>query len=339
LRASLTEPGCNIEQHALSHAGVPLHALPPPVTMNRQRFLRLAAGAGAVAAMLPLSPGAAVPAALARMHTRAIPASGEALPVVGCGTWRTFDVGPAPAARAPLREVLQVLFDHGGSVIDSSPMYGPAEGVVGDLLTAMHAHERAFLATKVWTQGREAGLAQMRTSLHLLQAPRIDLLQVHNLVDWRTQLTSVRAWQREGRVRYCGITHYTPSAYRELEAVMREARPDFVQLDYAADDRAAEATLLPLATDLGIAVIVNQPFGGGGLLRRLAGRPLPAWAADIGCTTWAQVLLKFVLGHPAVTCVIPGTGRPDHMRDNVQAGFGAYPDAALRQRIAQAVAR
>jgi diketogulonate reductase-like aldo/keto reductase len=267
------------------------------------------------------------------MHARPIPASGEALPVVGCGTWRTFDVDASAAARAPLREVLQVLFDHGGSVIDSSPMYDPAEGVVGDLLEAMQARERAFLATKVWTSGRAAGIAQMRESLRLLKSPRIDLMQVHNLVDWQTQLATLRAWKAEGRVRYIGITHYTASAYAELERVMQRERPDFVQLDYSVADRAAEQRLLPLATVLGIAVIVNQPFGGGGLLRSLLSRPLPPFGADIGCRSWAQLLLKFVLAHPAVTCVIPGTGRPEHMRDNVQAGFGAYPDAAMRARI------
>jgi diketogulonate reductase-like aldo/keto reductase len=306
--------------------------------MNRQRFLRLVAGAG-IAAAVP-SAGAAGDSGVAparRMQSRPIPATGEALPVVGCGTWRTFDVGPEDAARAPLREVLQVLFDHGGSVIDSSPMYGAAEAVVGDVVAGMGERDRAFLATKVWTRGREAGIAQMRESMRLLRATRLDLMQVHNLVDWRTQLATLRDWKADGRVRYIGLTHYTPAAYGELESALQAARPDFVQLDYAANDRTAERRLLPLARSLGVAVIVNQPFGGGGLLRSLAAKPLPAWAAAIDCTSWAQVLLKFVLGHPAVTCVIPGTGRPEHMRDNAQAGFGAWPDAALRARIAAAV--
>ena len=169
--------------------------------------------------------------------------------------------------------------------------------------------------------------------MELLRAERIDLMQVHNLVDWRTQLATLRAWKKEGRIRYLGITHYTPSAYAELESVMRAEKPDFVQLDYSLADRTAEQRLLPLAADLGVAVIVNQPFGGGGLLQSLLAKPLPAWAAEIGCETWAQVLLKFVLANPAVTCVIPGTGRPEHMKDNVRAGFGRYPDAALRARM------
>lgn len=270
-----------------------------------------------------------------KMHTRPIPANNEALPVVGCGTWQTFDVGAG--SRAALIDVLRTLFDAGGSVIDSSPMYGAAEAVVGDLLAAMRARQRAFVATKVWTSGRDAGIAQMRRSLALLKCGQIDLMQVHNLLDWRTQLATLRAWKREGRIRYLGVTHYTPSAYGDLEAVMRAETLDFVQFDYALDDRAAEQRLLPLAADRGIAVIVNRPFGGGGLLRRLAGRPLPEWAGEIGCTSWAQILLKYILAHPAVTCVIPGTGRPEHMADNVRAGFGRYPDPALRAKMIAAL--
>lgn len=304
--------------------------------MNRTEFLRLALAAGAVHAISPRA--AAGAAAVPAMHTRPIASSGAPLPVIGCGTWRTFDVGPSPAERAPLAEVLRVMFDHGGSVIDSSPMYGAAEGVVGDVLAAMKARDQAFIATKVWTSGREAGVAQMRRSMELLRTERLELMQVHNLLDWRTHLATLRAWKAEGRVHYIGVTHYTPSAYRELEAVLRQERLDFVQLNYALNDRAAEERLLPLALDRGIAVIVNQPFGGGGLLRSLLGKPLPAWAAEIECATWAQALLKFALSHPAVTCVIPGTGRPEHMRDNVRAGFGRYPDAALRARMIQAVA-
>jgi aryl-alcohol dehydrogenase-like predicted oxidoreductase len=268
------------------------------------------------------------------MQTRTIPSTGASLPIVGCGTWQTFHVDPDPAERAPLAEVLDVLFAAGGSVIDSSPMYGPAEEVVGDLLEAAKTRSKAFIATKVWTEGRSQGIAQMRRSLTRLHTDRIDLMQVHNLVDWRTQLATLRAWKAEGRISYLGVTHYTSSAYRELEAVMRAERPDFVQLNYAMNDRAAERKLLPLAAERGIAVIVNQPFGGGGLLRSLRNRPLPGWAADIGCETWAQALLKFVLGHPAVTCVIPGTGRPEHMRDNVRAGVGAMPDKDLREKMA-----
>jgi diketogulonate reductase-like aldo/keto reductase len=229
--------------------------------------------------------------------------------------------------------VLRTLFAAGGSVIDSSPMYGAAEGVVGDLLSEMAAQDKAFVATKVWTRGRSEGIAQMERSFSLLQRAKIELMQIHNLVDWRTQLATLRAWKAEGRVRYIGLTHYTESAFGELEAALRAEPVDFVQLNYALDDRAAEARLLPLASERGVAVLVNQPFGGGGLLRQLLPRPLPDWAGEIGCVSWAQLLLKFVLAHPAVTCAIPGTGKPEHMTDNLGAGLGNYPDAALRQRM------
>ncbi len=285
------------------------------------------AGAGLLLA------GHAVAQTGVRMHQRRIPASGELLPVVGVGTWRTFDVGAKPEDRAPLAEVLRLLFEAGGSAIDTSPMYGSAEAVVGDLLAAANARAKAFIATKVWTTGRDAGIAQMRNSLRLLKTDRIDLMQIHNLVDWRAHMPTLRAWKAEGRIRYLGITHYTQSAHGELESVMRTEKWDFVQLNYALDDRAVERTLLPLAAERGIAVIVNQPFGGGGLLRKLSSRKLPDWAGEIGVTSWAQLLLKFVLANPAVTCVIPGTGKPAHMTDNLQAGFGIYPDAALLKRM------
>jgi diketogulonate reductase-like aldo/keto reductase len=271
------------------------------------------------------------------MQTRPIPSTNEPLPVIGCGTWQTFDVGASARERAPLAEVLRTLFASGGSVVDSSPMYGRAEAVAGDLLAASDAHDKAFIATKVWTRGRAEGIAQMEQSMALLKADRIDLMQVHNLVDWRTHLATLRGWKAEGRVRYVGVTHYTPSAYDELEAVLRSETLDFVQVNYALDDRDAERRILPLAAERGIAVLVNRPFGGGGLLRRLVHRELPAIAGEIGCTTWAQLLLKFILGHPAVTCIIPATSKPGHMAENVLAGDGPLPDEVTRKRIAAAV--
>ena len=303
--------------------------------MTRARFLRLgvAAAGTTLAGSLGVLPGPTHAAGVQKMHSRTIPSSGEALPVIGCGTWRTFDVGASPQDRAPLAEVLRVMFDAGGSVIDSSPMYGKSERVTGDVLESITGHPNAFIATKVWTSGREAGIAQMRESMKLLRTERIDLMQIHNLVDWRTHMQTLRAWKAEGRIRYLGVTHYTTSAFDQLEAVMKSEQLDFVQLNYALDDRTAAQRLLPLAAERGIAVIVNQPFGGGGLLRSLSGKPLPEWAGDIGCSSWAQLLLKFVLAHPAVTCVIPGTGKPQHMRDNVQAGVGVYPDKAMLGRM------
>ncbi len=293
--------------------------------LGRNAFLRLAGAASVLG----------TPAyGQTKMMTRAIPSTGEALPVIGLGTWQTFDIGEKPAERAQRAEVLRALFEAGGSVIDSSPMYGAAEAVVGDLLTAAKSRDKAFVATKVWTSGREAGIEQMRRSMRRMAADPLDLIQVHNLVDWRTHLATLRAWKAEKRVRYIGVTHYTPSAYAELEAVMRAETFDVVQLNYALDDRLAEERLLPLAAERGMAVLVNQPFGGGGLIRKLSGRPLPGWAAEIGAASWAQILLKFVLAHPAVTCVIPGTSRPEHMKDNAAAGSGPLPDATLRKRMA-----
>ena len=303
------------------------------IGVSRAAFLKLAAGA-VPASLVGAAHGQT---ATGKMLTRPIPSSGEALPVVGLGTWQTFDVGTDAKERAPLTEVLKTLFESGGSVIDSSPMYGASEGVVGDLLAAMNSHDKAFLATKVWTQGRNAGIQQMEESMRLLQDERLDLMQIHNLVDWKLHLTTLRAWKAEGRIRYLGITHYTASAHDQLEAVMRAEKLDFVQLNYALDDRSAEKRLLPLAADRGIAVIVNRPFGGGGLLSKLRSWPLPDWAGELGCESWAQILLKFCLGHPAITCVIPGTSRPEHMADNARAGTGRLPDAALRARMASAL--
>jgi diketogulonate reductase-like aldo/keto reductase len=300
--------------------------------VTRGEFLRV--GVASALAMLLQPRARAEQSAESMMQTRPIPSSGERLPVVGCGTWRAFDVGTAATEHGPLAEVLSVLFDAGGAVIDSSPMYGAAEGVVGELLSGMNARRKAFIATKVWTRGRAAGIAQMQRSLDLLRADPIDLMQVHNLLDWQVHLETLRIWKAEGRIRYLGVTHYDPSAYTELEAVMRSERLDFVQVNYAANDRDAERRILPLAADRGVAVIINRPFGGGSLLRDLGPKSLPPWARDIDCDSWAQVLLKFVLGHPAVSCVIPGTGRPEHMRDNVRAGVGRTPDAGMRARIA-----
>ncbi|WP_239142948.1 aldo/keto reductase [Variovorax sp. WS11] len=266
------------------------------------------------------------------MTTRPIPSTREALPVIGCGTWLGFDVSPGSAEHQRLPGVLDALFAAGGSLIDSSPMYGRAESVVGALLAASGQREKAFLATKVWTSGREAGIAQMEQSFQRLRTQRIDLLQVHNLVDWRTHLATLRDWKAQGRVRYIGITHYTASAYAEVEAVLRAEPLDFLQINYSIEARQAEERLLPLAAERGMAVIVNMPFGGGGLLRRLRAQPLPGWAGEIGCGSWAQLLLKFVLSHPAVTCTIPGTTWPEHMEDNAAAAAGMFPDAAFWQR-------
>ena len=304
---------------------------------NTHEFTRATFLRGAAAAVAASAVGFPIEAkADATMLTRTIPSSGKPLPVIGLGTWQTFDVGTGATERAPLADVLKTLFEAGGSVIDSSPMYGRSESVVGDLLDGAQSHGKAFLATKVWTRGKPNGIEQMERSFTLMRTKHIDLMQVHNLVDWQIHLDTLKGWKADGRVSYLGVTHYTPSAFDELEAVMRGEKLDFVQLNYAIDDRAAEKKLLPLALEKGIAVLVNRPFGGGGLLGRLKNKPLPAFAAELGCTSWAQVLLKFIVSHPAVTCAIPGTRKPSHMKDNVQAGMGALPDAAMRETLAAA---
>jgi aryl-alcohol dehydrogenase-like predicted oxidoreductase len=311
----------------------------PDARLTRAAFLRLAAALPLGAAAMANAAAAPQPPA-SKMNTRPIPSTREALPVIGCGTWIGFDRRPGSDEYQRLPGVLDALFAAGGKVIDSSPMYGRSEETTGELLAAARQRDQGFLATKVWTSGRKAGITQMEQSFARLRTERIDLMQVHNLVDWKTHLATLRAWKKQGRVRYIGITHYTASAYGEVEAVLRaEKQLDFLQINYSLDARDAEHRLLPLAADLGIAVIVNMPFGGGGLLRRLQGRPLPAWAGEIGCTSWAQVLLKFVLSHPAVTCAIPGTGRPEHMADNAAAGAGPIPDAAFWRSNAPAIER
>ncbi len=265
---------------------------------------------------------------------RPIPSSGEKLPIVGLGTWKVFDVGGGAEERAPLREVLSAFVEGGAKLVDSSPMYGRAEGVVGDLAADLGIRDRLFLATKVWTRGREEGIEQIETSFRRMRAKTLDLLQVHNLVDLRVQLETLRRLKAEGRVRYIGVTHYTVSAHPELERVLRETDGiDFVQLNYSLATREAEERLLPLAADRGVAVIVNRPFETGSLFSRTRGKPLPAWATELGCTSWAQVFLKYVLGNPAVTCAIPATSKLDHLVDNLAAGRGRLPGAEERARM------
>ncbi|ATB44913.1 aldo/keto reductase [Corallococcus macrosporus] len=269
------------------------------------------------------------------MRTRPIPRTGEALPVIGLGTWQTFDA--SADERAPLLDVLRTFLDSGARLIDSSPMYGRAESVVGELLQKLGETKTPFLATKVWTTGKEDGIAQMRESLRRMGQGRMDLMQIHNLVDWRTQLATLRDWKARGAIRYLGVTHYARSAFGDLERIIREEKPDFVQLPYSVLERDAEKRLLPAAAEHGVAVLVMQPFASGTLFERVRGRPLPDWAADIDCTSWAQVFLKFILGHPAVHCPLPATSKPSHAADNVRAGFGRLPDEKLRARIVKAL--
>jgi diketogulonate reductase-like aldo/keto reductase len=268
------------------------------------------------------------------MMTRPIPSTGEKMPVVGLGTWPVFDVGSDDAARAPLREVVRGLVAGGGRMIDTSPMYGRSEGVVGDIVDALKLREKVFLATKVWISGRDQGIAQMAKSAQLLKSPVIDLMQVHNLVDWRTQLATLRAMKAKGMLRYIGITHYTTGALAELARILdSEDGIDFVQCGYSLATREPETRLFPVCAKRGVAVIVNQPFEQGDLFRQVRGKPLPDWAAEFDCASWAQLFLKYLIAEPAVTVVIPATNKSDHLADNLKAGYGRLPDAGQREQI------
>ena len=266
---------------------------------------------------------------------RKIPSSGEELPVIGLGTSGPFEVGESAAQRAPLAEVLTGFFDGGARLIDTSPMYSSAESVLGELLTPAQ-RAQAVLATKVWTSGARSGIEQMTHSAERLRTPRLDLIQVHNLLDLKVHLKTLRAWKDAGRVRYIGITHYTVAAQAELARVIAREPVDFVQFNYSPVTRAAEARLLPLATERGVAVLVNRPFEDGALFNAVRERPLPPWASDVDAASWGQLALKFIISHPAVTCVIPATGKLAHLRDNLGGGRGRLPDARQREAIATA---
>jgi len=272
---------------------------------------------------------------------RRIPSSGETIPAIGLGTSGPFEVGADEAARAPLREVLRAFFSAGASLIDTSPMYSTAEAVLGDLLKP-EQQGRVFVATKVWTPGsgnaaEQKGIEQMQRSMALLKHPRIELMQVHNLVDLDTHLKTLRRWKAEGRIKYIGVTHYTASSYPDLIAIIEREKLDFVQFNYSVVTREAEKKLLPLCADKGVAVIINRAFEDGNLFGKVQGKPLPPWAADIGANSWAQVFLKFVLAHPAVTCVIPATGKARNLVDNLGAALGKLPDGKQRAQIVAAV--
>jgi diketogulonate reductase-like aldo/keto reductase len=305
---------------------------------NPQDPARRSLLATAGCAALTLMTGSTSAQALAILK-RPIPRSGEMLPAVGVGTWQTFDVGAKAPERVELKEVLRLLVAAGASVVDSSPMYGKAEGVVGDLTAELGLREKLFFATKVWTSGREAGMRQMEDSFRLMRARRMDLMQVHNLLDLSVHAKTLREWKTAGRIRYIGITHYHEGAHAELEKIVRTRAWDFVQFNYSMAEREAEARLLPACADSGTAVIVNRPFSQGSLFPRVKGKDVPAWAAEFDCSSWAQFFLKYLLSHPAVTCVIPGTSRAAHLKDNVQAGMGRLPDAAMRRRMVEYIDR
>ena len=295
--------------------------------MSRATFLRLMAGSAA------LLSGGVGPAVAEPLRSRAIPSSGEMLPVIGLGTARAFDIGADPGERAQRAAVLRALLDGGATVIDTSPMYGRAETVIGELLGEIGAVDRPFLATKVWTRGEAKGVAQMEASLGKLGRQRLELMQVHNLLDWRTHLKTLRAWREAGRVRYIGITHYTSGALDDLARVIDNEPLDFVQLAYSLAEPDAARRVLPLAAERGVAVLVNRPFGAGAMFRRVRGQSPPFWARDFGCVSWGQFFLKYILSLPAVTCAIPATRKAAHMADNLGAARGRLPDATQRRSM------
>jgi diketogulonate reductase-like aldo/keto reductase len=301
--------------------------------MQRRESLQLLAALG-------LSPLLSVAATNAdTMITRTIPKTGERLPIVGIGTWETFDIDNSAQEMNHLKAVLQQLVDKGGKVADTSPMYGFAERNLGRLSTNLNINDKLFIATKVWTQGREKGIEQMNNSFSMLKRKQIDLMQIHNLVDWQTHLKTLREWKEKGKIRYIGITHYLESSYSELEKIISTEPIDFLQVNYNLTNRQADQRLLPLAKEKKVAVIISQPFNVGKLFQQVKGKNLPGWAADFDCKSWAQFFLKFIISHPSVTCTIPGTSTADHMLDNLMAGFGKLPDEKQRQLMIKEISK
>jgi diketogulonate reductase-like aldo/keto reductase len=320
----------------------------PGRPLSRREALRLGVGSLATAAVAPgllaacgggdANGGeagrgqAAVDLALQPILKR-IPSSGEEIPVVGMGTWQTFMVERTEAELAPLRDVLRIFHERGGRVVDSSPMYDPAEDVLGELASDLGIVDDLWVATKVWTEGREEGIAQMEQSLSELRRPNIELMQVHNLVDVEVQLDTLEAWKAEGRFRYIGVTNTSAQRYPAVEAILDDGRLDFVQINYSLAERASDERILPMARERGIGIITARPFAGGSLFQAVQGQPLPEWASEFDCSSWGQFFLKYIASHPAVTCAIPATSNPDHMRDNMGAGVGRLPDEEMRTRM------
>lgn len=301
--------------------------------MNRRAFIQWLAGFGSA---LIFKSGLSV--SVGPQHTRAIPSSGERLPVVGLGSWMTFGIDPEDTQKMNQRgEVMREFLSRGAGVLDSSPMYGNAEKVIGIWLKRIGLHKGLFSATKVWTHGHRQGFFQMRNSRLLWGLPHVDLMQVHNLVDWETHLPTLQAMKKEGKIRYVGVTTSHGRRHQELIKIMRNERLDFVQFTYNLLDREAEQYLLPMAADKGIAVIINRPFQRGGLFDHVGARPLPEWASEIECKSWAQFFLKFIVSHPSVTCAIPATSRVDHLKENMQVAYGPLPDMAMRKKMVKTI--
>lgn len=303
-----------------------------PDSISRRRAAKLI-GATAAGAFLPIGTSR-VDAADNSPLLRLVPKTGEKLPVIGLGSAVTFDVSSSSPQLVSLGEVLALFVKRGGKLIDSAPLYGNAESVIGDLASKSHLRDSLFIATKVLATSVEEGTAQMERSFGRFRSRTIDLMQVHNLVDVDREMSSLREWKAKGRIRYTGITYSEDRGHGEVERAMKIQKPDFVQINYSLVDRAAARRILPLAQEFGMGVIINRPFGGGGVFKEISAKPLPAWTAEFDCHSWAQFLLKWIVAHPAVTCVIPATNNPQHLEDNMGAGVGRLPDAKTRERMA-----
>src|SRR5438552_1438756 len=330
-----TEESITIIWPTMGGISAPLNMTKAKMNPITRRDAARLIGASTASLLLPI--GASVARAAnesSRVLMHAIPSSGEKLPMIGLGTWRSFDVDLTADNRRQLEEVLSLFVKLDGRVIDTSPMYGRAEQVIGDLTGALGIQEQLFLATKVWTHGKKQGTESMERSMVRLRTKRIDLMQVHNLADVHTQLATLREWKEQGRIRYIGITHYESGAFGEVEKVLRSEKLDFLQINYSIMEREAEQRILPLAQYRQVAAVINRPFGCGDLFSRVRSRPLPDWAAEFDSRSWAQFFLKWIIAHAAVTCAIPATSNPGHLEDNIQAGTGRLPDAKMRQQMA-----
>ncbi len=297
--------------------------------INRREALKLTGGAVAIGLVMP----SLLSFTKQSIMKRTIGSTGEQIPVIGLGTWQTFDVGSNTEQRQQLLEVLNTMQSLGGTMIDSSPMYGTSESVVGDLSQQTTNSDHFFYATKVWTEGRQDGINQMQSSMRKMKREKMDLMQIHNLVDWKTHLKTLRDWKESGTIRYIGFTHYTNSSHSTLEKLIKSERPDFVQFNYSINDRHAEQSLLNTAKDHGVGVIINRPYGGGSLFRKVRGKALPDWCVDLDINSWGQYFLKYIISHDAVTCVIPGTSKVKHIKDNMQAGYGRLPNVKQREQM------
>ena len=305
--------------------------------MNRRDVLKLGVGVGLGAGLALASKG--LLAQSASLLSKAIPSSGEQVPLIGVGTARRYDVAATPEELAPLREVLRNLPGTGGKMIDTAPSYGNAETVLGNLISAIGNRDDIFLCTKVGSgrQSVAAGIAEIQRSFERLQTDRFDLLQVHNLAGTEQMLPVLREMKTEGRIRYYGMTTSSKQQYEEFERILRREEMDFIQIDYAIDNRSADERILPMAMERGVAVQINLPFGRGRVFEAFGDTPIPEWAAEFGISSWAQFALKYIVSHPAVTCAIPGTARPEYLVDNIGASMGTLPDAATRRRMADLI--